>query len=210
MTVRRFAWILVWLGGLSALAAMFGPDLDAVDVGAIGTNVFMLTLMATIGLLAARGTDVFPDYMSIAERRAWVGLVFVAVILASFVRHVWALMGSVVPEHIHGLLGQQFIHRLFVLIIAWAVISHLIGRGAGALTADERDLRMRHGADRAGDWALTLIVIAGISVLASVPASSLAWWLAPMVLANLLVGLLIAKALVEHVALAFAYAAARA
>ena len=71
-------------------------------------------------------------------------------------------------------------------------------------------LRLRHRADRAGDWAFTLIVITGICVLALIQAPLHAWWLSPMVLANLLIGLLIAKSLVEHVALAFAYRAGHA
>jgi hypothetical protein len=83
----------------------------------------------------------------------------------------------------------------------------LISRAAGGIEADERDLRVRHRADRVGDWAFTLIVIAGIAVLASIPASSLEWWLAPIVLANVLVGLLIVKSFVEHVALAYTYRA---
>ena len=73
------------------------------------------------------------------------------------------------------------------------------------MEADERDLRLRHRADRAGDWALTLIVINGIIVLASVPRELLSWWLAPIVLANVLIGLLIAKSLVEHVVLTLSY-----
>jgi hypothetical protein len=94
-----------------------------------------------------------------------------------------------------------------VLIVAWSVISHLIGRRSGGVETDERDLRARHRANRVGDWAFTLIVIGCITVLASVSASSLEWLLAPIVLANVLIGLLIVKSFVEHVALAYTYRA---
>jgi hypothetical protein len=38
----------------------------------------------------------------------------------------------------------------------------------------------------------------------------LTWWLSPIVLANVLIGLLIAKTLVEHLALTLQYRAGRA
>jgi hypothetical protein len=212
-SAQRQAWVFLGVVVLGALATLFGPSerWGGVDIGATGPTVFLLGMGGLLWLFANRGEQVFPEHMSVAEKRAWVGLVFIAVILASFARHIWALsVRGVVPEYIHGFFAHQFISRLVVLIIAWSVISHLIGRREGSVEADERDLRLRHRADRAGDWALTLIVIAGICVLASAPAQRLAWWLAPVVLANLLIGLLIAKSLVEHVALALAYRTARA
>jgi hypothetical protein len=212
-SAQRQAWVVLGVAILGAVATLFGPSerWGGVDIGATGPTVFLLGMGGLVWLFATRGDQVFPEHMSVAERRAWVGLIFVAVIIASFARHFWALsIRAAVPEHIHGFFAHQFISRLVVLIVAWSVISHLIGRREGSVEADERDLRLRHRADRAGDWALTLIVIAGICVLASVPSPRLAWWLAPIALANLLIGLLIAKSLVEHVALTLAYRAARA
>jgi hypothetical protein len=196
-----------------ALATFFGPSerWGGVDIGATGPAVFLLGAGALIWLLSSRADGVFPDHMSLAERRAWVGLSFIVVIVASFARQIWVLsLHAVVPEYLYGLFAHQFVHQLLVLIIIWAVISHVIGRGMGAVEADERDLRLQHRADRVGDLAFTLIVIACILVLALVPAPRLAWWLSPIVLANLLIGLLIAKSLVDHVALALAYRAGRA
>lgn len=213
MTPARIAQVVFLIGGLAALAELLGPaePIGGIDIGAVGAAVFMLSLIAAVWLFAARGGEVFPEHVSIAERRAWLGLIFTTIILASYVRQMWGLSGeAVVPEYLHGLFAHQFIQRLFALIVAWSVISYLIGRKAGGPEADERDLRLRHRAGRAADWVFTLIVIAGICVLASVPADRLAWWLAPIVLANLLIGLLIAKSLVEHVALAYVYRAGRA
>lgn len=212
-TAKTLAWVLFAVTALSAFAALFGPSerWQGLDLGTIGAAVFMLSMLAGIWLFASRGGEIFPEHMSVAERRAWVGLVFIAIILVSFMRQLWALSGEAeVPQYIHGLFAHQFVQRLFTLIVAWAIISHLIGRGTEGIEADERDLRLRHRAGRASDWAFTLIVIAGICVLASVPATRLTWWLAPMVLANLLIGLLIAKSLVEHVALAICYRTSRA
>lgn len=210
MSATRLTWILVAAGLLAGGLALFGPGerWGGVDLGATGANAFVLCLVAAIWLFTTKSQDVFPEHMSLTERRAWVGLVFLVVILATFTSEMLALSGhAVIPESIHDLFAQRFIQRYVLLVIAWAVISHLIGRRAGGIEEDERDLQVRHRAGRAADLALSLIVIAAIVVLASVPRQQMSWWLAPIVLANLLIGLLIAKSLVEHVALAIAYRA---
>ncbi|HET9863532.1 MAG TPA: hypothetical protein VFP37_08825 [Steroidobacteraceae bacterium] len=212
-SAQRQAGVFIAVAGLGALASIFGPSerWGILDVGSTGTALTVLAMGALIWLLAMRGDQVFPEHMSIAERRAWAGLAFIAIILLKFMRQLWVLSGvAAIPEYIHGLLANDFMQSVAVLLVLWAVVSRLIRRSAAGPEVDERDLRLRHRADRAGDWALTLIVIAGISVLASVPAARLSWWLSPIVLANLLIGLLIAKSLVEHVALTLAYRSGRA
>ena len=208
MSATRLTGVLVAAGLLAGGLALFGPSerWGGVDLGATGASAFVLCLVAAIWLFTAKGQEVFPEHMSLTERRAWVGLVFLVVILATFTSEMLALFGhAAIPESIHDLFAQRFIQRYVLLVIAWAVISHLIGRRAGGIEVDERDLQLRHRAGRAADWALTLIVIAGIVVLALVPRQQISWWLAPIVLANLLIGLLIVKSLVEHVALVMAY-----
>jgi hypothetical protein len=205
--------IVVFIGVLAALAALFGPAERwlGVDVGATGAAIFVLSAGAAIWLFALHGAEIFPDDMSVAERRAWVGLVFLAVILLSFARHWWAISAQAfAPDRLGGLFAHAFVQRLLTLIVVWSVISHLIGRGTGTVQSDERDLRLRQRADRGGDWALTLIVIGCICVLVSVPMSLLEWWLTPIVLANVLIGMLIAKSFVEHLVLTYAYRAGRA
>lgn len=207
---QRLAWVLVTAGVLAAAAALFGPSAPwlGMDLGAIGAGAFALCVILSIWLFATRSNEIFPEHTSIAERRAWVGLVFLAIVLASFTRGMLMLSAhGDIPEHIHDLFAHRFMERYLMLAIAWGVIAHLVGRRHGGIEADERDLRLRHRADRAGDWAFTLIAIGGIVVLASVPRELLSWWLAPIVLANVLIGLLIAKSLVEHVVLAFSYRA---
>jgi hypothetical protein len=210
---QRLGAILLIGGVLAGSAALFGPDerVWGVDVGATGALLFAVVLGGAIWLFSVRGATVFPEEMSVAERRAWIGLVFVGFVLFVLARHLWMLWEhELVPRSPHDFFGRQFVQQLIVPLIVWGILSHLIGRAAGGVEEDERDLRLRRRADRAGDWTLTLIVIACISVLASVPAIHLEWWLAPIVLANVLIGLLIAKSLVEHIVLAAAYRFARA
>jgi hypothetical protein len=212
-SARRLAKIVLLVGGLAALAALFGPaePWGPVDLGATGASVFMLCVAAMLWLFATRAETIFPEDFSIGERRAWVGLVFGGIVLVVYAHQLWALRhGGAAPETVDALFSHRFIQRLIVLLIVWSVLSHLVGRNAGVIHTDERDLRMQGRADRAGDWALTLIVIACVAVLASVPAAQLAWWLSPIVLANVLIGLLIAKSLVEYLALTLQYRAARA
>jgi hypothetical protein len=216
-SAQRQALILLCIGVLAAAATLLGPQglWGPVDVGAVGAAAFLLVLLSAVWLVASRGDQVFPDDMSLAERRAWVGLVFIAIILLSFARQLWARsLHGIVPERIDQLFAHHFMHRLITLIVAWLLISRLLARHAGGLECDERDLGLRHRAPHsvkaACDWSLTLIVIACIFVLVSIPSPLLAWWLAPIVLANLLIGLLIAKSLVEHLVLTYAYRAGRA
>jgi hypothetical protein len=212
-SAQRLAKAFVWVGGLALLAALFGPaePWGPVDLGATGAAVFMLCVAAMVWLFANGADKIFPADVSLGERRAWVGLLFGAIVLVVYARQLWVLsQGAAVPETIDVLFSHHFIQRLIALLIAWSVLSNLVGRDAGAIHADERDLRMQGRADRVGNWALTLIVMACVAVLALVPAAQLAWWLSPIVLANVLIGLLIAKALVEYLALTLQYRAARA
>jgi hypothetical protein len=209
----RLAWLLLALGILSTIAALLGPrePWNSIDVGAVGAAVFSLTSAAAIWLFAARGEGVFGEHLSVTERRAWVGLVFISIVLAAYVLEMRTLASlEIAPERFSDVFAHRFMERLFGLVLVWSLLSHLIGRRMGGVEADERDLRLQHHAHRIADWALTLIVIAAIIVLASVPAPLLAWWLAPVMLANLLIGLLIVKSLVEHVVLAFSYRSSRA
>jgi hypothetical protein len=96
-----------------------------------------------------------------------------------------------------------------MLFIAWGVISGALAVGAGPVESDERDLRLRHAADRAGDWALISIVIGCIVLLVRLPGERLEWWLEPLVLANILIFVLVVKSLIEQAALVALYARAR-
>ena len=89
---------------------------------------------------------------------------------------------------------------------AWAAVARTIADPSGdAVICEERDQRLRRSADRAGDWVLTLIVIVCVGLLAGLPQQRLSWWLAPLIAANVLIGILILKSLTEHVCLVASY-----
>jgi uncharacterized membrane protein len=210
---RRHALILLSIGSLAALAALFAPDGRwlGVDVGAVGASLFVLTATGAIALFAARGEGVFPEDMSVAERRAWLGLFFLAIFLAGLASQLWALSARrITSDHLSLMIASRVVYQWTVLAVIWAVLSHLVGRSADGVQEDERDLRMRHRADRAGHVAFVLLVVVGVCLLASLPRTWLEWWLEPIVLANLLIGLLMAKVFVENLVLTYAYRAGRA
>jgi hypothetical protein len=211
-TARRQATALLTIGMVAGLATLFGPDerTGGVDVGATGASLFVLSLIAAMVLFALRSREIFPDDASVAEQRAWIGALFIGFILLDYLRFMWMVWQLPEPPPTPtAILASHFLRRLFVLIGVWAVISHLIGRQAGAVQTDERDLRLQNVSTRAGDMMLTLIIMACVCLLALTPAPLLEWWLSPIVLANVLIGLLIARSLVEHIVLTFAYFAAR-
>jgi len=210
-SAQRQAAVLVGIAVVTGLAALFGPAerWGGVDIGATGSALFCLALVAAV-IFFARRPRVFPDDASVAEQRAWIGLLFIGFVLLSFLRFMWAVSHQPeAPRTLNDLYALHFMQHLFSLIVAWQLISHVVGRHAGTIQLDERDLRLQHAADRAGDWMLTVVLVACVCALALLPASLLVWWVAPIVLANLLIGLLIGRSLVEHLVLTLAYWAAR-
>ncbi len=210
--VTRSAWILLPAIVLAALAALFGPDDRwlGVDIGATGATLFGAALWVGCWLFARHPERIFPVDWSTAERRAWIGLLFLTLVLLNFVRFFWLLQSHGAAPATLADFPARVGFNMFVLLIAWAVVSDAVRqRGAGEVELDERDLRLRHGANRAGDAALSATVVAIVILLVAVPATALGWWLAPLIAANLLIGILIVKSLVEHAWLVASYARQR-
>ena len=211
-SVGRIWRVLMGLAVIACVGSLFGPADRwwGLDLGATGAAVFHLALIAATVLACVRPQQLFAEDMAVAERRAWVGLVFTAVILLGFGKYLAVLSNlDEVPSHFNELPFRHFQVLLVALFIAWGVTSGALGHGAGAVETDERDVRLRHAADRTGDWALTFIVVGSVALLMGIPTRHLQWWLEPVVLANVLVGVLIVKAQVEFVALVARYANSR-
>ena len=209
----RLASLVLVLALAAAGASLFGPHERwwGMDIGATGAAVFALTLGTGAWLFARHPDEIFPPEWSIAERRAWAGLVFLALVFINFVRFMATNSHlESPPASIGEIPSTHFMWNLFVLLIAWAVVAKTTrGPEKDQVELDERDLRMHHAADRAGDWAFMAVIIAIVLLLALTPAVRLSWWLSPLIAANALVGLLIGRSLVEHASLVACYAIAR-
>jgi len=212
-SVSRLAWLVLALAFLSATAALYGPQERwwGVDIGSTGAVVFGFTLWTGAWLFARYPDHIFSSDWSIAERRAWAGLVFVGLVFLNYLRFMAAVAQlDVPPVSVADLPSRHFMWNLFVLLIAWAVVAKTLrGTQTELVELDERDRRFRYEADRAGDWTLTSIVIAGVVLLTTLSAERLSWWLAPLIAANSLIGLLILRTLVEYVFLVARYARER-
>ena len=208
--VSRLAWVLLVLALTSAAASLLASHHFwwGMDVGTAGTVVFGFTLWFGAWLYAKQPDRIFSAEWAIAERRSWVGLTFVALIFANFVHFFWALSQyDETPPTLGDIPLRHLAWNLFVLLISWCVVADALkGREAGVIERDERDLRFQNAAERVGDWTFTTIVIACVATLVVVPAEKLGWWLAPLIVANLLVGLLILKSLAEYAYLVSRYA----
>lgn len=207
-SISRLAWVLLAValfGGLVSLFDRVAP-LWGVHVGSMGTALFGFAVWAGAWLLAKQPDRVFSAGWPIAERRAWAGLLFVLLIFLNFARFLWALAQVDPPQSIGDMPTRHFIFNIFALLVAWAVVSKTIGTDpANAVDFDERDRRIQHAADRVSDVTFTLIVICCIGLLVALPAERLAWWLAPLVAANILIGMLIVRSLSEYVYLVVSY-----
>jgi hypothetical protein len=155
--------------------------------------------------------SLFPGEWSIAERRGWASVFFGSMIAVWFVHFLWhASHYDAVPTRPHEFEFRHLGWSLAVLLIAWHLVHRLVGaRGAGAVELDERDLRIRHAAVRFGDTLLSLCIVTSVLLLAFMPAERLAGWLAPLIAAHLLIGLLICKSLAENLWLVLSYARER-
>ena len=93
---------------------------------------------------------------------------FTALIVVATGKFLWVLSHlEVVPTRLYDIPARNLVNFIVVMGIAWGVAAHVLGRRAGPVEHDERDLRLRFQADRAGDWALSLTVVASVVLLAT-------------------------------------------
>jgi len=199
MILSRRAGLLILLIVLGVAAASLALSIGTVDLGSGITSVVYLGLVALAGLLAKRPDEFFSPEAPPAERQSWVSLVFVALILMSFVSFVSALPGlGTEADRMPNALSRPFGVHLGLLLVGWSVCAGIV-RGAhrDAVELDERDLRIRHSAGRVGFGVMSCIMIGAI-VLLITRGDDMQAWLRPLVVANLLLGLLIVKTLMEN------------
>lgn len=209
----RFGLALALTSVVTLLGAHWAPDDRwwGVDIGATSASLYFTCIWVGVWLVSQFPHRFFPTEWSVAERRAWAGLFFGFLILLSFIHFMWALSRHAeVPQTLGSMASRHFIYNLSALLFGWLMVWKFVaGREAGAVHLDERDLRNRHDADRAGNVVLTAIVVVCIALLAALPRELLSWWLAPLVAANLLIGILIVKSLTEEGYLLLCYARGR-
>ena len=210
LNVKHRTRILLVLALLGAAGMFFGPDdWFGMDIGPVGATVLYLVFLLFAIHLARNPELAFGAEVSPAERRGWVGLVFVTLIAVLFAKFLLVLpsLGAAADRLANGA-SIRFGIQLVILLIAWGVFGGLVSGRGGGVDLDERDIRIQHFARRHANDAVCMIILACIIVLASYP-DALRPWLRPLIVANALIGLLIANTLAEHILLVARYRRAR-
>jgi hypothetical protein len=205
--LHRRSWLLLCLAALGAAGMFLGPDgWFGIDIGPVGSAVLYAALWLLLIHLSKHSEAAFPIDASLAERQAWVSVVFVTLIAFHWFNFTMAL-GDLGEEadQISNSASRPFGVNLGMLVFGWIVVSGVVRAGErGAVQLDERDLRIQHAASRVGSGVMAVLMVGLISILATQP--ELLWpWLRPLIVANALIGLLIAKTLTENVYIVVRY-----
>jgi hypothetical protein len=209
----RFNLAQLSLAAASLLIALTGPHGQwwGIDVGAIAAFVYGACVAVFVLRVVRNPGAVFPEYWSLSEKRAWSALSFGLLILLSFAHFLWSETRQ--PEL--PMTFQQFMFRRFgwnlgVLLLAGIFVDRALGaHEPDSVELDERDLRIRHHSDRAGNATLSALMVLGVVLLVTLPEAMLERWFAPLIAAHLLIGVLICKSLAENLCLVAIYARER-
>jgi hypothetical protein len=200
-TIHRRSWLLLSLAALGAAGMFLGPDgWFGIDIGMVGSAVLYAALWLFVIHLSKHSEAAFPADAPLAERQSWVSMVFVTLIYFHWLNFVGALPGlGEQADRISNPASRHFAFNLGMLICAWIVVRRIVRAGnLETVELDERDLRIQHAAGRAGSALVSVLIVGLISALATQP-ERLEPWLRPLIVANVLVGLLIANTLTENV-----------
>jgi hypothetical protein len=180
----------MFLGGEGWLGIDFGP---------VGAALLYAGLWIFVVLLARHAGQVFPEEWSLAERQSWVALVFVALIGFHMLNLLAALpdLGAE-ADRARNSATRPLWTNVGMLVFGWIVVTSMLRRqDAGGVELDERDLRIAHQATRFADGAMALMIVWLVVALVALPEYSRTY-LRPMIAANVLIALLIARTLTEN------------
>jgi hypothetical protein len=198
--IQRRVQLLLATAALGA-AGMFlgGEGWFGIDFGPVGAALLYAVLWVFVFHLAKYTGKVFPEEWSLAEKQAWVALVFVALISLHMINMLAALPGlGAAADQMRNPATRALWSNLGLLIFGWVVVASMLRRqNPQDVQLDERDLRIAHRASRFADGTMVLFIIWLVVALVALPEHSRTW-LRPMIAANILIALLIARALVEN------------
>jgi hypothetical protein len=198
--IQRRVQAVLAVAALGAAGLFLGGDAWlGIDFGPVGAAMLYAGLWIFVIQLAKHSGEVFPEEWSLAERQSWVALVFVTLIGFHMINLLAALpdLGAE-ADRMRNSATRPLWTNVGMLIFGWIVVASMLRRqDVNGVELDERDLRIAHGASRFADGTLTLLIIWCVVVLVALPEYSRTW-LRPMIAANLLIALLIARALVEN------------
>jgi len=199
--VQRRVQVLLAMAALGAAGMFLGPDgWFGIDIGPIGAAVLYAALWIFVVHLGIYSREVFPESWAPAEKQSWVTLVFVALIAFNAANFLIALPGlGAAADEIRNPAARPLWINLGMLIFGWIAIATMVHKqDSGAVQLDERDLRIQHRAARVANGVMSLLIVWLIVALFFLPEQSRAW-LRPLIAANVLIALLIARMLTESI-----------
>ena len=177
-----------------------GPDgWLGIDIGPVGSVVLYAALWLLLVHVLKDPEGAFPIDAPLAERQAWVAVVFVTLIALNFLNFLGALRDlGVEADRMLNSASRPFGVNLVMLLIGWIIAIRVVrGGNREIVELDERDLRIQHSADRAGSGLMAVLIVILVPALMTQPDLLLPW-LRPLIVANALIGLLMAKTLTEN------------
>jgi len=198
--LHRRKWWLLSLAALGATGMFLGPDgWLGIDVGPVGSAVLYAAVWLFVIHLSRRSDAVFPANAPLAERQAWVATGFVGLIALHYLNFLFALasLGAEVDQ-ISNSASRPFGINLGVLMVGWIVVAGVVrSQNPDPVELDERDLRIQHAAGRVANGLTAALILGMVAALAIAP-QIFEDWMRPLIVANLLIGLLIANTLTEN------------
>ncbi len=209
--LHRRTQILISLAALGAVGMFLGPDgWLGIDIGPIGAAVLYAAIWLFVVHLSRSPDGIFPEQASPAERQGWVALAFNVLIACHFLNFIAALpaLGGA-ADYLSNPASRRFGINLGMLLFAWMVVGGILRAQHGqGIEADERDLRVQHVAQRTAGGLMSALIIGLVALLAIFPEQA-QQWMRPLIVGNLLLGLLIARTLTESICLIARYSRER-
>lgn len=199
---RLFVIALV-VAGLAFWLLMASPaNVLGLDGGNVGVMLLMTVLWSSLWVVSTRSERDLASAASPGEWQAWLGLGFLALATYYLVSklHLFAVVGTVMDNPDASRVGRNVV----MLLIAWAILSSVMGSRWKGVRSDERDRQIAARGEVAARCALTVCVVILAVMLAFSPAERLQWATALMV-AHLLILAVMVSNLVETAVQAVSY-----
>lgn len=199
--IKRSAWYgLLVVAGVALWLLLAGAEqVLGFDPGRLGMALLIGCAWAALYGVQSLPRGEFEQSASPGEWKARIGVAFIVIAMVYFLANMDVLTRDTGPDA--RAVGRQ----LVMLLIAWAVLSQVVGaRWKGQVQQDERD---REIATRAAGWGrgALIVCVIGIAVMLGLSPPQRLAWATPLAVAHWLVFALMWGALLEYAATAVFY-----
>lgn len=198
MGAKRWSRVgLLLVAGLALWLLLAGPQrLLGVDTGNLGVALLITVAWVSLYRISRIPRGELESIVSPGEWRAWLGLGFTGAAMLYFLSKAHVFQhGSVFDNPAAAAVGRN----LVLLMVAWMILSQVLGSRWKGVQEDERDREIERQAAAWGRGALSFCLVGLAVTLAFSPAERLQW-ATHLMIANLLVFALIWSCVVDYAA----------